>query len=237
MIKRELAINKGGMVVGLVLVLAGVLLALDRLDILQFNNILRFWPIIFVALGLAQIIQPAGSSRSSGVWLIGLGAFFLSTLSLGWVRVRNLWPLFLIAAGIWVIWRTSQVQAATLPPSEGAPVPMSNALLNGTALFGGANLNSNSPEFKGGSLTAILGALEVDLRKASIPPGQTAVLDTFAWWGGIDIKVPEDWTVIVQGMPIMGAFEDSTRQPSSGAGPKLLVKGTVIMGGLEIKND
>ncbi len=234
--RRELVINKGGMVAGLVLVLVGAVLGLDRLGLIELRNIMRFWPILLIAVGLAQIIQPDGSSRTAGVMLLTLGGIFLSTISLGWVRMRTLWPLFLIGAGLWVIWRTSQVEASTLSsPAEGPAI--SHALLNGTALLGGANINSNSAEFRGGSLTAILGALEVDLRKASIAPGETAVLDTFAWWGGIDIKVPEDWSVIVQGMPILGAFEDSTRQPAGGTGPKLLVKGTVIMGGLEIKND
>jgi len=62
------------------------------------------------------------------------------------------------------------------------------------------------------------------------------VLDVFAMWGGIEILVPADWGVVVQGTPIMGAFEDKTSPPRDGSGAKLIIKGVVIMGGVEIKN-
>ncbi len=37
-------------------------------------------------------------------------------------------------------------------------------------------------------------------------------------------------------LPIMGAFEDKTRPPSDGGKKRLVVRGVVLMGGVEVKN-
>jgi hypothetical protein len=76
----------------------------------------------------------------------------------------------------------------------------------------------------------------VDLRKASIAPGTEAVIDVFAFWGGIDIKVPEDWTVVNRVVPLMGGIEDKTLAPQPPTGKRLVLRGIVVMGGVSVKN-
>ena len=71
--------------------------------------------------------------------------------------------------------------------------------------------------------------------RASLPEGGEAIIDTFAFWGGIEIKVPEDWEVVNYGSAFLGAFENKTR-PLPGASRRLIVTGTAIMGGVEVKN-
>ena len=57
----------------------------------------------------------------------------------------------------------------------------------------------------------------------------------FAMFGGIQIKVPPDWTVVLQGTPMMGGFDERTTPPPDGS-KRLIVRGYVIMGGMEIRN-
>jgi len=80
----------------------------------------------------------------------------------------------------------------------------------------------------------VLGGCELDLRHAAID-GE-AVIDVFAMWGGIEIKVPENWSVSGRVTPILGGYEDKTRRVPDGTNQRLLVRGLVIMGGVEIKN-
>jgi hypothetical protein len=54
-------------------------------------------------------------------------------------------------------------------------------------------------------------------------------------WGGIEIKVPEDWEVINHGNAFLGGFVNNTR-PLPGSLRRLVVTGTAIMGGVDIKN-
>lgn len=101
--------------------------------------------------------------------------------------------------------------------------------------MGGVVRSSNSQDFRGGELTAVMGGCEIDLRNAVIKEGE-AQLEIFAFWGGVEIKVPEDWTVVVQVVPIMGGVEDKSVPPKGGASKKLVLSGHCIMGGAEIRN-
>jgi hypothetical protein len=106
------------------------------------------------------------------------------------------------------------------------------------AIMGGVARRSNSQTFTGADLTAIMGGCEIDLRQASIAPGTEAVIDVFAFWGGIDIKVPEDWIVVVRAIPLMGGVEDKTRLPNPPPAieKRLVISGIVVMGGVAVKN-
>jgi len=56
----------------------------------------------------------------------------------------------------------------------------------------------------------------------------------FAWWGGIEIIVPPDWAVSNQAVAFMGGVDDST-SGTQDSRYRLVVRGFVVMGGVEIK--
>ena len=101
--------------------------------------------------------------------------------------------------------------------------------------MGGIVRNNDSQNFKGGELTAVMGGCEIDLRRASIAGGE-AQIEIFAFWGGVEIKVPEDWSVTNKVVPIMGGIDDKSVPPKGGATKRLILTGYAIMGGAEIKN-
>ena len=92
---------------------------------------------------------------------------------------------------------------------------------------------ATSPAFRRGDLVAVMGGIELDLRQAGTDHGE-AVIDVFVLWGGIDITVPPDWAVSNQVTPILGGAEDKSTGHQQ-ARHRLIVKGVVIMGGVEIK--
>jgi predicted membrane protein len=107
--------------------------------------------------------------------------------------------------------------------------------VNAFAVLGGVQQSNNSQDFRGGESSAIMGGCEIDLRQASIQE-EEAVINTFAMWGGIKIKVPPTWNVIVQGVPFLGGFDDKSVKPADRSAKRLVVKGTAIMGGVEVTN-
>jgi predicted membrane protein len=106
--------------------------------------------------------------------------------------------------------------------------------INGSAFLGGFSRGVSTQDFQGGSLTAMMGGCEIDLRNASMKSPE-AVIDVFSFWGGIELKVPRDWTVMTEATPILGGIEDKT-QPSPEASKRLIIRGMVIMAGVEVKN-
>lgn len=89
---------------------------------------------------------------------------------------------------------------------------------------------------------AVMGGVEIDLRAADLQARETTIR-AFALWGGIEIYVPDDIHVHVEGIGLMGAFSEASandddhrpvRQPAPGA-PVIRVVGLALMAGIEVR--
>ena len=76
---------------------------------------------------------------------------------------------------------------------------------------------------------------KLDLRGATLSGGQ-AVINVLALMGGFDIRVPDTCRVVNETTPFMGGVADKTKAPAASDAPRLIVRGFVMMGGLDIKN-
>jgi predicted membrane protein len=103
-------------------------------------------------------------------------------------------------------------------------------------VMGGIDRQNSSLDFSGGDVTVFMGGGELDLRQAQVAGGD-AVVQIFAMWGGYTFKVPSDWDVTVDVLPLLGGVSDlrSHHEHREGA-PRFTLKGVVIMGGIELKN-
>lgn len=220
---------------GIAIIAVGIILFLDNMGFDLRVNIFDFWPLILVAIGLNQLVQPQEARQPvSGVIFLSLGVYFLLDeffylpFDLG-----DLWPVILIFIGVSIlknhVWGT--------PGKAG-----SADFINLSFIIGGGDHKFTSQTLSGGKVTAIMGGGTIDLRQASCE-GDTLVIDVFAFWGGIEIIVPIHWQVNIQASPIMAGIENNTSSPAGIEGieislpPKtLVIKGSAIMGGVEVKN-
>lgn len=191
-----------------------------------------FLPVALAALGGALVLQ-TGMARLVGGGLLVLSLF--STLDrLGGTRGLDVGdlvgPIILVLVGsVLLRWSLGPHRAAAKPSDAGETV-------HNLAVMAGHELHSTSTAFRGGSLSACMGGCELDLTGARTAP-EGAVIDVFAMWGGIEIRVPRDWTVVSEVLPLMGAFEDGRDpDPESGPGGRLTIRGLAIMGGVEVGN-
>lgn len=220
------------LVVGLAIMMAGLVLALDSLGVVDGTVLFRFWPLVLVAIGVVKWLSPPRQLSSGIVWILAGSAFLLVTL--GRMSFGGIWALLLLFIGANIAYR------ALRPPVRPDPLAP-GAGFDTVAVFGGCKTGAvTAPggpptEFKGGSAMAVFGGCEIDLRRAVLPDGGAAVVDVFAMFGGIEIKVPDDWQVVNRGNAFLGGFENKSR-PLPGSQKRLVVTGTAIMGGVEVKN-
>lgn len=214
--------NWGRLFFGGVVLAAGVILLMGNADVIDSGEVFSiWWPVVLIFAGVLSFLA---NPRHWGIALIIVAAgvvFLLSRLDI--IDLRDLIvPAALIILGLFVIF------GRNLGGKQAA-----GDEINSFNVFSGSNLNTSSQTFKGGSVTAVFGGADIDLRQAGLAPG--AQLDIFAAFGGVDLKVPEDWQVIVRGLPIFGGVDNKAKGPATENAPVLEINATVIFGGVDIK--
>ena len=220
------------LIFGVSVMLLGFVLMLDVLGVLRARDVLRYWPALLVAIGVATAAQASdrgtllrgGLTAFFGTWLLLATLHVLPSLS--W---RLFWPFVIMLAGGALVAHTL---LRTANPPQGDP----NARVNIVGVLGGGNRTSTANPFRGGDLVAIMGGGQIDLRRAVIPPGEQAIIDIVSMMGGFEIIVPETWAVDDRTIPIMGGVGNETRMPPAGTPPVLILRGVLMMGGVSIRN-
>ena len=218
---------------GLVIIAIGVIFLLVNMDKLDFGDFIStYWPMILIVIGISHLLTSGFRNAGVGLFLIAIGAFFqLNNLGVLGGRVWTyFWPLLIIAAGLWIIFK---------PRSRGfgekAP-EIKQDDLGAFVIFSGLKRRFESDKFQGGKATAMFGGLELDLTQTKLKDNQ-ATVELTAILGGIDLFVPREWKVIVDSSAILGGVDDKHRAtPATTIQPTLYVKATAILGGIDIKN-
>jgi predicted membrane protein len=253
------------LVVGLLIIFIGIVFSLDELGIAPAMNYLRFWPLALVLIGVLKMLQARDGGGAFAGLLFTLAGVWLQAEELGIIHVRiwQIWPLALVLFGGYLVWQglargdrrqslgggqsfgagdalpSWPVDAAPAASDAAAtaadrPAKSADATMSGIAILGGVSRGNNSRAFRGADLLAIMGGYQLDLRQAAIHGD--AVIDLFVMWGGIEIRVPEDWSVSSKIVPLMAGVEDKTRPPQGAREHRLELRGFALMGGVEIKN-
>lgn len=218
------------LIIGLGILLLGVLWTLDNMDVLESEPITRWWPLVLIVIGLVKLLD-RHANRFAAIALLAVGGLFLlDEANLIDFDLGDLIPLGIAFIGAKLAW-----EALTRRNRGPAVVGDSDSVIHAFGMMAGVKRQSNSREFRGGDANAIMAGVELDLRNAQIREGDDVIIDAFAMWGGVDIFVPTNWRVVGDVLPIMGGFEDNTH-PTAEPGPTLRIRGTAIMGAIEVKN-
>ena len=78
------------------------------------------------------------------------------------------------------------------------------------------------------------GRRRLDLTQALFAAREVTIT-AVALMGGVDIVVPDDITVVVNGAGIMGAFEDNAHVQGAPGAPVVRINGVAVMGGVDVK--
>jgi hypothetical protein len=232
-------------VFGICLIFVGAAFALDRMHVIEAGRVLRFWPIGLVLFGISLVVQ---SLRDRDRPAVPGGVR-------GTLRAGHVLGIVLIGILVTQTMRGRETLQTDADDTVSLLAVMSE------------DQRSYATRFRGGEMTSVMGACTLDLRQATLSPGDAATIDVFTLMGGLVLRVPEEWTVDVRAVPIMGGVTDQRRRiagrpggsrrprqgeaeapepvpgntdraPSaeSGAAPRIVLHGFVMMGGLVIRS-
>ena len=131
---------------------------------------------------------------------------------------------------------THQTPHPAMPPRPTAPsgplvhYDSSIAILGGTSRAGSWQVGPTH------TAVAVMGGVDVDLRNARFTSRET-VIHAYAFWGGIDIYVNAGTQVVVEGLGVMGAFDQARDKVEPQLGPDspiVRVKGLALMAGITV---
>ena len=216
-------------IIASVLIVLGVIFLMGNLDIIDVDIgdlIATWWPLILISLGVAGIFQ-ARATPIGSIFLVVIGVVFL-LITLDVAGFDILWPVVIIGAGLWILFQNRVSRRFTAAEVDQDSV-------NVSALFSGSEQRITAQSFQGGNVSATFGGVELDLRAARL--AESPVLNVNVLMGGVELHIPDEWLVNVNGSPIFGAIECSRPQPAATDGaPTLTINASVAFGGLDIKS-
>ena len=216
---------------GITIAAFGGVLLLKNLEIIKFDSWNVFWGTVWavglILAGLTTIISSRKLlTRAWGLLLmatgvsIGLNAYGVIDVSI-W---KLFWPVVLIAVGLMMVF---SIGSANRKRAEESGTNDNEKV----AIFYGEESRVRG-DYTGGSLTAVFGGVDLDLRQAKIKDG--TVIDVFTFCGGINISLPDDVIVENEVRGVLGGSDDKTVLKPS-AKKTIYLKGECVLGGLEIK--
>jgi predicted membrane protein len=214
----------------LVLVVIGGVFLIDDYFFFDFSLRRYFWPILIIGLGLWLMLRPRRRSH----WERQAGA--------------EQTPPVDETAGYYTDPTTGAyggytdytgADAYTSNAYTGVPDPLASSVedyVDSTAIFGGIKKNIITKNFKGGEVVSVFGGTELNLTQADMQ--HPVVLEATQIFGGTTLIVPPHWQVKSEMVAILGGIDDKRPAMQNGYDPNkiLILKGTTLFGGLNIKS-
>ena len=260
-VKTEIGTLRGvrrtGVFFGILLILLGGLLITANAGLLPENmgRIVISWQMLLIVIGILSMLK---RHTFGGLFLILVGGFFIiprlaevfPTIFF-WVNdhfISDYWSGLLVGAGIliviyWIVsprkglqtWHHGHVKHCHRNKWEKKEYDI-NGNFSKTHVFSAGTYIVLEPEFKGGELKAVFGSSEIDLRKTSLPEGDTYLLIESVF-SGVVLLIPDDWKIDTQIECVFSGIADKRRfiEPANPS-KRLILVGSCVFSGCEIKN-
>jgi predicted membrane protein len=220
---------------GIILVLVGLFLLLDRLD-LHIPAWILTWQTLLIVLGVLIGIK---HRFKEGGWIlmIVVGAIFMARDygDFPFDAGRFVWPVLLMTLGIFLVLRKKDNRCQNkFKIPEGTT---SDNFINSVVVFSGENKIVLSKDFKGGRVTSVFGGCDINMMQADF--NGVITIEVMAIFGGAEIVVPSNWAIKVDISTVFGGVEDKRPMElttKNNLEKLLILKGACVFGGVEIKS-
>ena len=216
---------------GLVLIIIGVVLGLNALNITNIEIFFDGWWTLFIIIPcFIDLFKNQDRTGCIIGLVIGisllLGCQDVVDFELLW---KLLIPVILVIIGLSVIFKDAingKVKKEIKKLNKGTQKEYS-------ATFGGQTIDFSKEEFKGCDMNAVFGGIKCNLKDAIIK--SDVVINVSAIFGGATIIVPEDVNVKISSIQIFGGVSDERKNKVKDAKHTIYVNATSMFGGVEVK--
>ena len=235
---------------GVFILLIGIA-ALIRVSVPDLPHWLFSWKTFLIALGLFLGFK---HGFKGPVWIILIligGASLIRDFYPELAIRRYIWPSILVLIGAVMIlrprrrhWECGDNQKKKKKDSSGIEEATiidethnhKEDFLDSTCIFSGSKKIIISKNFKGGDVVTVFGGTELDFSQADMTKPVTLEVTTI--FGGTKLIIPSNWEIKSEAVMIFGGIEDKRRMQTITSHPEktLILRGTVLFGGIEIKS-
>jgi len=240
-----------GIQLAFVLIACGALLLCFNMGILslEWKSFFFSWPMLVFAIGAFCICQ---FQFIAGLIAMAAGIFFLiGKTSVMYPNIQveqlmsNFWPAIFIVAGIVIIMsflvRPKVFRYGVCCKGSGKDnfkhieSENNNGKINYKLVFSASEQVILDPVFKGGTIEAVFGGLELDLRRTTLDEGKTT-LNVKAVFGGVELAVPDSWEIELVSKSFAGGVSDSRlKSRDIDHSRKLVIIAECVFGGIELR--
>jgi hypothetical protein len=249
--ERQVLEQRSFYLTGLVLVVVGIFFFLDRATDFDLPFPIISWEFILIIAGI-YIGEKSNFSGLSWIACMAIGAYFLFDDFFPHFDLRFYFgPILLIALGIYFIAGPKSFRykrrnrhnydrygrrMQTREQGFASENSLSEDYIDIVAIFGGVQKNVTTKQFKGGEAVSIFGGTEVNLMQADFEG--KVILELTQIFGGCTLIVPPHWDLKTELVSIFGGTEDNrpTHNVVTDSKKVVILKGTSIFGGIEIKS-
>ena len=215
----------------LVLIVIGVILGLNALDITNINIFFDgWWTLIIIIPCFIGLFKDKNKTFDLIGLLVGVLLLLMANdfLSISLIRKLAL-PIILVSIGLWLLLKDF-VDSKTSKLIKQANSAPDTKIEDIAAVFTTQNVALVGQEFTGATLNSVFGTINLDLSRANI--SKDRVINVTCVFGSANIYVPKDCNVIVKSTLIFGGVSNKTKEKN--LENTLYINGTCIFGGVDI---
>ncbi|MDR1601262.1 MAG: LiaF-related protein [Tannerella sp.] len=245
-----------GAVIALMMIAAGALLLAFNTGFLPavWKGFFFSWMMLLFLFGAIKLCQ---LEFLQGIIFAAIGKFFLiDRLSLIYPQdtfyeqfASVYWPVLIIVVGLLIFiqllfkpkisrfshHQNEDARRCFRENSRQAKNENADGSINYSYIFSGTDNVFLESEFKGGTIEMIFGSVNLDLRRTSLPEGETR-LYVHVLFGSIDITVPASWHVEVNPQAVFGGVDDKRpNREAADRSRKLVIDGHCAFGGITLR--
>jgi len=239
--------QRGKVFGGLILITIGALFLAREMGVIIPGWIFS-WKILLIVIGLYIGVK---HSFKNFKWLIPIfigSAFLVRDFYPEIIAANLIWPIVIIMFGIALLfkprkkyddncWKKDYSNYDWRNKSWGQS-SNSEDFLQIDSVFGSVQKNIISKDFKGGEINVVFGGAEINLSQSDILEKATLEINTV--FGGTKLIVPANWEIKSELTAVLGGVEDKRfiqRELTSASNKILILKGSVVFGGIEIRSN